>query len=89
MKIQSEGKRLGKIVLVSYLIIIFNIIVILNFDLILNQKINIQHWLTIAGFMLTSLAITWGAKASSNFAKAKIQDYREGSYHGGKYIKEL
>ena len=86
MQIQSEGKRLGKIVLISYLIIIFNIIIILNLDLFSNQKMNIQHWITIAGFMLTAVGITWGAKASSNFAKAKIRNYKEGNYDKDQYI---
>ena len=78
---QSEGKRLGKLVLYVFLILICNIVIILSYEFKYKDKSNIETWLTILRYLLTALGIVWGAKASSNFAKRirKEESFNDGN----------
>ena len=71
---QTLGKKLGKIAF--YIAEIISIILLLSLIIFMfiEKKINSGLFSNLLLFQGTVLGITWGAKASSNFAKPKIRD---------------
>lgn len=68
---QTIGKQLGKIAFyISEIISVCSLILIL-INFIITKNINIEHLNALMFYQGAILTVTWGAKATSNFAKPK------------------
>ena len=70
-KIETQGRRYGRIAFYVSEIIAIMAIVLLIIDSIIEKKININFFGSLMIYQGTIFGIVWGATASSNFAPSK------------------
>jgi hypothetical protein len=75
---KSEGKLLGRVAFwISEILVIMSVISIL-IDVFNGNGLNAQMMGNIFLFQGTIFTVSWGAKATSNFAKRKAYDDEKG-----------